>query len=119
MQQVLWHDTLDDATGAAVQAAGGIKKVAGKLWPALDSEGAAAKLRACLNPEHAQKLSLAEWLLIGKLSREAGNNDLMEFLGRELTNEVKPLTSNESKKRAKRIRRLALLDELKRLEDEE
>jgi hypothetical protein len=119
MQQVLWHDTLDDATGAAVQAAGGVKKVAGKLWPALDSETGSAKLRACLNPEQAQKLSLAEWLLIGKLSREAGSNDLMEFLGRELTNEVKPLTSHESKKRAKRARRLVLLDELKRLEDDE
>ena len=119
MQQVLWHDTLDDATGAAVQAAGGVKKVGGKLWPALDSETAAAKLRACLNPDQAQKLSLAEWLLIGKLSRDAGNNDLMEFLGRELTNEVKPLEAKDAKKRAKKARRIALLDELKRLEDEE
>jgi len=119
MQQVLWHDTLDDATGAAVQAAGGIKKVASKLWPALDLESAGAKLRACLNPEHAQKLSSAEWLLIGKLSRDAGDNALMEFLGRELTNEVKPLTSHESKKRAKRAKRLDLLDQLKRLEDDE
>lgn len=119
MQQVLWHDTIDDATGAAVQAAGGIKKVASKLWPALDSETASAKLRACLNPEQAQKLSLAEWLLIGKLSREASNNDLMEFLGRELSNEVKPLEPKEAKKQRKRARRLALLDELKRLEDEE
>ena len=119
MQQVLWHDTPEDATGAAVQAAGGVKKVAGRLWPALDSETAASKLRACLNRDQAQKLSLAEWVLIGKLSREAGNNDLMEFLGRELTNEVKPLKQEEAKKKAKRVRRMALLDELKRMEDEE
>jgi hypothetical protein len=53
MQQDLWHDTIFDALGAAVQAAGGAKKVAAKLWPALDTTSANARLRAGLNPDHA------------------------------------------------------------------
>jgi hypothetical protein len=118
-QEKLWDDTLDDATGSAVKSAGGVKKVAGKLWPAKDVESAAAKLRACLSPEHEQKLSLSEWLMIGKLSRESGDNCLMEFLGRELTNEVKPLAPVEARKRVKRARRLALIKELERLEEDD
>jgi hypothetical protein len=119
MQQVLWHDTIFDALGAAVQAAGGTKRVASKLWPALDETSASARLRAGLNPDHAQKLCLEEMLMIARLAGGAGDTSVMNFLGRELGFEVKPLSPGDAKKRAKRARRLALLDELKRLEDEE
>lgn len=119
MQQVLWHDTIFDALGAAVQAAGGAKKIAGKLWPALDSTSATARLRAGLNPEHAQKLCLLEVQMILRLAMEAGNASVMEYLARELGFELKVLSPAEAKKRARRVRRLALLEELKRLEDEE
>jgi hypothetical protein len=119
MQQALWHDTIFDALGAAVQAAGGVKKVAGKLWPSLDPTSATARLRGALNPDHAQKLCPAELLMLAKLARDVGDNSLMEFLARELGYEVRALEPEEAKKRAKRVRRLALLEELKRLEDEE
>lgn len=119
MQQDLWHDTIFDALGAAVQAAGGAKKVASKLWPALDSTSANARLRAGLNPEHAQKLCLLEVLMILRLAMEAGDASVMQYLARELGCELKVLSPGEAKKRAKRARRLELLDQLKRLEDEE
>jgi hypothetical protein len=119
MQHELWHDTIFDALGAAVQAAGGAKKVAAKLWPALDSTSANARLRAGLNPEHAQKLCLLEVLMILRLAIDAGDASVMEYLARELGCEIRVLSPIEAKKRAKRVRRLALLDELKRLEDEE
>lgn len=119
MQQELWHDTIFDALGAAVQAAGGAKKVAGKLWPALDSTSANARLRCGLNPDHAQKLCLQEVLLILRMAKDSGDTSVMDFLARELGFEIKPLSPAESKKRARRVRRLALLEELKRLEDEE
>lgn len=118
-QNALWHDTIFDALGGAVQAAGGTKRVAGKLWPTLDSTSATARLRSSLNPEHAQKLDPAELLAIARLGKDAGDNSLMDFLARELGYEVKPLAPADAKKRAKRVRRLALLEELKRLEDEE
>lgn len=120
MQQIeAWHDNILDALGGTVQAAGGAKRVAAKLWPVLDQSSATARLRCSLNPDHAQKLDPDELLAIVRLGKESGCDSVMEFLARELGYEIKPLTPVESKKRAKRIRRLALLDELKRLEDEE
>lgn len=119
MQQELWHDTVFDALGAAVQAAGGAKRVAGRLWPALDSTSATARLRGCLNPEHAQKLCPTEFLLVGKLAREAGDNSVMEFLAKEWGYEVKALSPEEAKKTVKRARVSALLAELARLSEDE
>lgn len=118
MQHDLWHDTILDAVGAAIQAVGGVKKVAGKLWPALDSTSAQARLRACLNPDHAQKLDPEEFLLIQRLARDVGDNSVMQFQARELGYEIKALIPAEAKKLAKRARRLALLEEIKRLEEE-
>jgi hypothetical protein len=118
-QSKLWCDTVFDALGAAVQAAGGTKRVAARLWPTLDSTSATARLRSSLNTEHAQKLDPDEFLAIARMGKEVGENSVMEFLGRELGYEIKSLAPVEAKKRAKRARRLALLDELKRLEDEE
>lgn len=119
MQQTeLWHDTIFDALGACVQSAGGMKVVAARLWPALDATSAAARLRAALNPEHAQKLDLEELVLVAKLGREAGDGAVMNYLGRELGYEVKALSQADAKKHAKRMRKLALLEELRRLEDD-
>jgi hypothetical protein len=119
MQQTeLWHDTIFDALGACVQSAGGVKTVAARLWPAMDSTSAAARLRAALNPEHAQKLDLEELILLAKLARDAGDGALMNFLGRELGYEVKALSQADAKKHARRARKLALLEELRRLEDD-
>ena len=117
-QTVLWHDTIFDALSTAVQAAGGPKKVAAALWPALDSTSATARLRGCLNPDHAQKLCPQELLMLARLARNAGDHSVMNFCARELGYEIIPLAAEESKKRAKKARRMALLDELKRLEDE-
>jgi hypothetical protein len=119
VQTNLWHDTIYDAVGAAAEAAGGKKRVAAKLWPTLDSTIAAARLRGGLNPEHVQKLDLDEFVAITRMGKEAGEHAVMEFLARELGYEIKPLSPAEAKKRSRRVRRLALLDELKRLEDEE
>lgn len=117
-QTTLWHDTIFDALGAAVQAAGGTKKVANKLWPAMDSTSATARLRSALNPEHAQKLDPDELVAIARLGKEANDNGVMAFLARELGYSIEPLTDEETAKNAKKARRLALLDELKKLEDE-
>jgi hypothetical protein len=57
--------------------------------------------------------------MILRLAMEAGDASVMEYLARELGCEIKVLSPAEAKKRARRVRRLALLDELKRLEDEE
>lgn len=119
MQQVLWHDTILDALGAAVQSAGGNKRVASKLWPALDADSASARLRACLNPDHPQKLDPQEVDLIIGLAADAADDSVMQYLARKHGYELQRLSPGEAKKRAKRARRTALLDELRRLEDED
>lgn len=119
MQGELWHETIFDALGTAVKAAGGPKKVVPKLWPSCDESTAVTRLRDALNPDRSQKLCPAELLSLMRLAKEAGDNSVMDFLARDLGYELKPLAPAEAKKRAKRARKLALLDELKRLEDED
>jgi len=112
-------DTFEDALGAAVQTAGGHKRVAAKIRPALDQASAAAWLRACLNTDHAQKPDPSEIVAMMRIGKEAGDHTPMEYLAGVLGYEIKVLSPIESKKRAKRVRRLALLEELKKLEDDE
>jgi len=119
LQHELWHDTIYEALAATVAAAGGPKKVAPKIWPALDESSAITRLRTSINPDHAQKLCLEEFVLLGKLGRDAGDNSLMTYLGRELSCEVKPLAPIEAKRRAKKVRMSALLAELARLSEDE
>lgn len=119
IQSELWHDTILDAIGAAVQAAGGIKKVSGQIWPALDGSSAASKLRSALSSASAQKLCPLEVVLIGTLAKEAGDSSIMDFLGRVWGFEIKSLSPAATKKRAKRARKKALLKELQLLEDED
>lgn len=94
-QKALFHDSIYDAIGAAVQAAGGIKKVASALWPTLSGEIAAARLRSGLNPEHAQKLCPTEVLHIARLARQAGDHSLMNYLAHELGYRVEPVSQHD------------------------
>lgn len=119
IQSELWHDTIFDAAGAAIQAAGGVKKVAGALWPALDPTSASSKLRSSLSPEHPQKLDLSELVLVAKLAKESADDSIMEFLARELGYELHSLAPAAAKKRARKQRISSLLAEAARLAEEE
>lgn len=81
-QQALFHETIYDAIGADVLAAGGYKKVAGVLWPA-DSSGA-AKLRNALNPDQPHKLCPEEVLQIKRLAQAAGSTETIRFEAQQL-----------------------------------
>lgn len=121
-QVPLWHDSIEDAIGTAVQALGGAKQVAAILWPALAQakpETAYTRLKHSLNPEKAEKLSPDEVLLIAREAAAIGMHCVMEYFAREAGYELKALAPADAKKRARRARKLALLEELKRLEDDE
>jgi hypothetical protein len=83
-QNVLWHDTIYDAIGADIAAAGGFKSVAGKLWPSESPSTAATKLRNAINPDQAQKLCPEEVLRIKQLAKEAGSFATVQYEAREL-----------------------------------
>ena len=121
-QVPLWHDSIEDAIGTAIQALGGSKKVAELLWPVLarnKPQTAYTRLRHCLNSDKSEKLEPDEVLTIARAATLLGEHSIMLYMARELGYEITPLAPNESEKRARRERRLALLEELKRLEDEE
>lgn len=82
-QQELWHDTLEDALRTVVDAAGGPKKVADKLWPSMPLADAARKLNHCLDPERAEKLTPREIQLLLQWGREHNCHAAMVFLNRE------------------------------------
>jgi hypothetical protein len=94
-QRVLFHDSIYDALGGAVQAAGGVKRVSAALWPALSTEVAAARLRSGLNPEHAQKLCPSEVLHVARLAREAGDHSVMQYLAAELGYRIEPVSPRD------------------------
>lgn len=118
-QPALFHDTFADAVGAAVQAAGGVKAVGSKLWPALDLETAAAKLRACLNDDQPHKLALNELMMVVRLSRAAGDVSILRHLAMEAGCELHVLQPEEAKRKAKKTRTAVLLAELARLMEDE
>lgn len=83
-QRALFHDTIYDAIGADVAAAGGFKTVAGKLWPAESPTSAAAKLRNAINPEQQQKLCPEEVMQIKRLASEAGSTATIQYEAQQL-----------------------------------
>lgn len=121
-QVPLWHDSIEDAIGTAVQSLGGSKKVAELLWPVLarnKPQTAYTRLRHSLNPEKSEKLDPDEVLTIARAAALVGEHSIMQYMARDLGYEISPLPLDESQKRARRERRMRLLEELKRLEVEE
>ncbi len=119
-QTVLFHDSIFDAIGCAVQAIGGAKRAAALLWPSMKPETAYTRLRHCLTEEFPEKLAPDEVMLLMRRARDAGDHSIIQYLGLELGYEVRPFDPNEAKARAKKARKTALLAELSRLmEDDE
>jgi hypothetical protein len=79
MQGQLFHDSITDAIGADIAAIGGVKKVAGILWPAMESSSAASKLRSCLNVDQPHKLDPMEVITIKRLARDAGSTATVNY----------------------------------------
>lgn len=116
VQQVLFHDSIDDAVATCVMALGGPAKVGRMLYPSLPPGRSEARVRENMNPEReSNKFSPAEIEFIGAKAREVNCNALPEYLAMKWTCEFKPLEPAEAKKRAKSQRAKALLGEFARL----
>jgi len=74
-----FHEDIYDAIGAAVQALGGPKKVAGMLWPNKKLDTAYAHLKNCLRDDKAEKLDPHEVLIIGKMAKDVGEHAIAEY----------------------------------------
>jgi hypothetical protein len=87
-QQVLFYDSLFDAIGADIAAAGGFKTVASKLWPAESLSTSAARLRNSINAEQPQKLCPDELLQIKRLAYEHGSTATVDYEAQQLGYQV-------------------------------
>lgn len=83
-QNALFHDTIYDALGADIAAAGGFKVVAAKLWTSESVTTSATKLRNAINPDQPHKLCPDEVLQIKRLAREAGSIATVEYESQQL-----------------------------------
>lgn len=79
-QAVLFHECFEDAIGTAVQAGGGVKRVASLLWPNAPVVLAERKMRDSLNVDRAEKFSPDEIVRIIKLAREANDHSILNYL---------------------------------------
>ncbi len=101
-QNPLFSETFEDALMDAVKALKGPKAVGEMLWPDKGMESAAKYLRACLDPERDEKLSLSQILLLAKRARAVGCHTLIAFLSTELDYEWKAVDPESAVQRLQR-----------------
>lgn len=80
----LFHEDIYSALRTCVDAMGGPKKVGPELWGNAQTPGKLGeKLANCLNPNHAQKLSLDEVMFILRGAHQVGCHGAINFLCRD------------------------------------
>lgn len=82
-QEALFHDDITDALAADIIAAGGYKRMAVELWPALKMETAYARLKASLNPDKNEKLGPDEVMLVMREARKHGALATLTYMCRD------------------------------------
>jgi len=110
-QGQMFYEDVFDVGRAAVQAAGGAKVVAGKLWPNMPISEAQRKLLDCLNRERPEKLCIEEFLKVLKLAKEAGFHQAKHWIDSDLGYQPTPPADPK-------IERDRLADELARFTEQ-
>lgn len=80
----LFLEDVFDALRAAVQAAGGAKVVAGRLWPHKPIDQAKRELLDALNRDNLRKLCVEEVMAILRMAREAGYHGAKHWIDQDL-----------------------------------
>lgn len=71
-QGALFYEDIFDVARAMVQAAGGAKAVAARIWPHRPIAEAHREILDCLNRERPRKFCIEEFLEVMRMAREAG-----------------------------------------------
>lgn len=79
-QESLFIEDINEAIRNTVTALKGPKVVGGLLWPTINPDTAATRMRDCMNPKEREKLGPEELLFLAKLGREKGCHILISFL---------------------------------------
>jgi hypothetical protein len=83
-QDLLFHETFEDALAEVMSRCGGRKSFAQEMSSAKPPREAHNHVDACLNPERREKFSPAEVLYIARKGREVGCHAVMRYLCQEL-----------------------------------
>lgn len=80
----LFLEDVFDALRAAVQAAGGAKIVAGKLWPHKPIDQAKRELLDALNRDNVRKLCVEEMMAVLRMAKDAGYHSAKHWIDEAL-----------------------------------
>jgi hypothetical protein len=83
LQTSLFHESLSDALKDIIQAAGGSKSVACKLWPEKTPDSAHRTLLDALNENRPEKLSPEQVLFLLRIGREVGCHSAINYMSRD------------------------------------
>lgn len=87
----LFMEDIYDALKAAVQAIGGPKIAASRLWPHKPAEQAKKELNDALNRDNPRKLDNEEFLAVLRMAKEAGFHQAKHWIDSELGYDPTPV----------------------------
>lgn len=125
LQIRMFHETIHDAVRELARQyvskdgkEHGTKAFAKRLFPLKTDDQAYMRLTNCTNQNTRDEFNGEEWMAIIQIGHEQNKHFVAEmFCG--ATYQLTPVDPDQIEKRVKRARRLALLEELKRLEADE
>lgn len=80
----LFHESITEAIKDTINACGGSKQVAAKLWPEKAPDAAHRLLLSCLNDDRPERLSPEQLMFVLRMGREKGVHVGITFILREL-----------------------------------
>jgi len=83
-QTSLFYEDVFDVARAAVQAAGGTKAVAGRLWPHRPIAEAQRELLDCLNRERPRKFCIEEFIAVLRMAKDAGFHAAKHWIDQDI-----------------------------------
>jgi hypothetical protein len=80
----LFHESITEAIKDTINACGGSKQVAAKLWPEKAPDAAHRLLLSCLNDDRPERLSPEQLMFVLRMGREKGVHVGITYILREL-----------------------------------
>lgn len=89
------HDSIEAALLDVIDAGGGMKPVAGLLWPEKTPDAAHRLLLACMNRQRPERLAPDQLLQLLRLGREKSCHAAMAYLAGRAGYRVMPISSQQ------------------------
>jgi hypothetical protein len=80
----LFHESITEAIKDTINACGGSKQVAAKLWPEKAPDAAHRLLLSCLNDDRPERLSPEQLMFVLRMGRDKGVHVAITYILREL-----------------------------------